>query len=169
MRKTLVVRQENLPMLRALMAATAAAIVAIPVCAGAQEKHMMQPTKAASLSWSPIQPPGFDAGMQIAVIHGDPAAADKPYTVRLRFPDGYRFPAHYHPKAENVTVLSGTFLLSMGDTANEMLTSYAPGDYLFIPPEQPHYGGVKGATVIQLHGEGPFEIKLAKPSATGGR
>jgi quercetin dioxygenase-like cupin family protein len=106
---------------------------------------------------------GFDAGMEIAMIHGDPAVADQPYTIRLRFKNGYRFPAHFHPKAENLTILSGTFLLAMGDTPSEDLQSYAPGDYLYLPPLQPHYGGAKGATEVQLHGVGPFEIKLAQP------
>jgi quercetin dioxygenase-like cupin family protein len=64
-----------------------------------------------------------------------------------------------------VTVLSGTFLLSMGKTENEELTAYSAGDYLHIPPTQPHFGGARGATMIQLHGEGPFEILLSNPEA----
>lgn len=126
----------------------------------------MAATDADSLQWGPIQPTGFDAGMEIAVIHGDPAVADAPYTLRLRFPDGYRFPAHYHPKAENLTVLSGRLLLRMGRSEGGELTTYMPGDYIHIPGTQPHYGGAAGATVIQLHGEGPFEVLLANPVAT---
>lgn len=155
-------------MLRVLIAASAtAALLAAPPRATAQEKHDMKATAAKSLEWSPIQPTGFKPGTEIAVIHGDPAVADQPYTVRLRFPDGYRFPAHFHPKAENVTVLSGTFLLRMGATESGELTTYMPGDYLHIPATQPHWGGARGTTVIQLHGEGPFEILLAKPAASG--
>lgn len=155
-------------MFRVLIAATAAAaLLGVPPHATAQDKHDMKATTEKSLEWSPIQPPGFTAGMEIAVIHGDPAAADQPYTVRLKFKDGYRFPAHFHPKAENVTVLSGTFLLRMGATESGELTTYMPGDYLHIPPMQPHWGGARGATVLQLHGEGPFEILLANPAASG--
>jgi hypothetical protein len=117
------------------------------------------PVQAGELAWQPIQPPGFDAGMELAVVHGDPSAAGEAYTVRLRFPDGYRFPPHWHPNAENVTVLDGTFLLAMGETANESrLVRYAPGDYLFIAGRHPHFGGAVGQTVIQLHGMGPFDI-----------
>lgn len=155
-------------MLRAFTAALAGALLGIPVLGAAQAHHGMQVTTSSALQWSPIQPPGFDAGMEIAVINGDPAVADKPYTLRLRFKDGYRFPAHYHPKAENLTVVSGTLLLSMGTAASEKLTAYAPGDFVHIPPKVPHYGGAKGSTVIQLHGEGPFDIILAKPAASGG-
>ena len=151
---------------RVLMTATVATVLlGVPALVCAQAEHSMTATSAASLEWSPIQPPGFKAGMEIAVVQGDPAAANEPYTVRLRFPDGYRFPSHYHPKAENVTVLSGTFLLSMGKTENEELTAYSAGDYLHIPPTQPHFGGARGATMIQLHSEGPFEILLSNPEA----
>jgi uncharacterized RmlC-like cupin family protein len=62
---------------------------------------------------------------------------------------------------ENLTVLSGTFQLAMGERVdNAQLKSYGAGDYLFIPAKHPHFGGVRGATIIQLHGEGPFTINL---------
>jgi len=49
------------------------------------------------------------------VISGDPSKTGA-YTVRLMFPAGYRFPVHWHPGAENLTVVSGTFQLGMGNT-----------------------------------------------------
>jgi quercetin dioxygenase-like cupin family protein len=88
--------------------------------------------------------------------------ASGPYVVRLAFPDGYRFPAHWHPQAENVTVLNGTLLLGMGAEEDPAaMTEYPPGSYLHIPAENVHYGGAKGETVLQLNGEAPFEINLA--------
>jgi quercetin dioxygenase-like cupin family protein len=75
-----------------------------------------------------------------------------------------RFPGHWHPNAEHLTVLSGSFILGMGATVNAAAEkTYAPGDFLYIPAKQPHFGGVKGATVIQLHGIGPFTINLGAP------
>lgn len=133
--------------------------------AAAPVDNVMKTVAAPSLQYGPIQPEGFAPGMQIAVLYGDPAVPDQPYTVRLRFEDGYRFPPHYHPRTENLTVLSGTFLLEMGDEASENLKTYGPGDYLYLPPNQPHYGGARGTTEIQLHGMGPFDIILAKPAA----
>lgn len=153
-------------MLRALMTATVvAAVLGVPALAHAQAGHSMKAVTADSLEWSPIQPPGFKEGMEIAVLNGDPAVANELYSLRLRFRDGYRFPSHYHPQAENVTVLSGTLLLSMGRAESEDLTAYGPGDYLHIPATQPHFGGARGETVIQLHGSGPFEILLSNPVA----
>lgn len=155
-------------MLRAsITAIVAAALLGVPTVAGGQAKHAMVTKSASSLEWSPIQPTGFDPGMEIAVLEGDPAAAGQPYTLRLRFTDGYRFPAHYHPNAENLSVLSGTLLLSMGATPTEKYQEYKVGDFLHIPATEPHSGGAKGVTVIQLHGTGPFDIMLAKPAASG--
>ena len=115
-----------------------------------------------AVTYGPIEIPGFDSGMQIAVIHGDPNAETGDYTLRLKFPAGYRFPAHYHPMAEHVTVLTGTFLLAMGDSGDpETIQTYTPGAFLYIPKEHPHYGGAEGETTIQLHGENPFKILLS--------
>ncbi|HUQ98056.1 MAG TPA: SgcJ/EcaC family oxidoreductase [Gemmatimonadaceae bacterium] len=116
-----------------------------------------------NISWTPFEPPGFDPGVKLAVLHGNPSAKGD-YTVRLRFPAGYRFPVHWHPGAEHLTVISGTFLLAMGDTPNwKAVRSYAPGDFVYAPARHPHYGGARGVTVVQLHGEGPFQLILGAP------
>lgn len=118
--------------------------------------------KSADVEYAPIEVPGFDTGMQIAVLSGDPFA-EGPYVLRLAFPDGYRFPAHWHPMAENLTVIEGTLLLGMGGTVDESaIVKYQPGDFLSIPAEHPHFGGAEGATQIQLHGMGPFQINLVE-------
>lgn len=63
-----------------------------------------------------------------------------------------------------MTVLSGTFMLGMGAKADDSkLATYRPGAFLYIPGKMPHFGGAKGATVIQLHGQAPFKIELANP------
>src|SRR6266404_4226379 len=117
------------------------------------------------LTWTDFAPPGFDPGMKLAVLSGDPGAKG-PYVVRLQFPAGYRFPVHWHPGVENLTVVSGTFQLGMGNTADwNALKSYGPGDFLYIPPKHAHFGGsaAQGPSVIQLHGEGPFQVILGAP------
>lgn len=126
----------------------------------------MSAVSAKSVTFADIAVPGFDAGMKIAVIDGNPDETG-PYTLRLSFPDGYRFPPHFHPMTENVTVLSGTLLLAMGDRADDAkLKAYGVGDYLHLPATKPHFGGARGATVIQLHGQGPFKINLVQTAAS---
>jgi quercetin dioxygenase-like cupin family protein len=113
------------------------------------------------LVWNDYQPPGFGPGLKVAVVHGDPSVPDEPYTIRASFIDGYIIPAHIHPRAENLTVLSGTFMLGKGvERDDSKMTGYRPGDFLYIPGEHPHYGKARGPTVIQLHGIGPFQTIL---------
>ena len=120
---------------------------------------------ASAMKWNDFQLPGFDPGVKLAVISGDPASAG-PYVLRLQFPAGYRFPVHYHPAMENLTVVSGTFQLGMGNTADwSALKDYGPGDFLYIPPKHAHFGGTSaaGPSVVQLHGTGPFQVILGAP------
>lgn len=126
-------------------------------------ERAMHDVTAADLVYNDIEVPGFRTGMKLAPIHGDPSVADKSYTLRLWFPDGYQFPPHWHPRAENVTVLEGTLLLAMGEEFDESeLKTYQPGDYLFIAGKNAHYGGTRGETVLQLHGIGPFDIVVVQ-------
>ncbi len=126
----------------------------------------MSAVSASSITFADIAVPGFDPGMKIAVIDGNPDASG-PYTLRLSFPAGYRFPPHFHPADENLTVISGTLLLAMGARADESkLQAYGVGDYLHLPAIKPHFGGARGATVIQLHGQGPFKINLVQAAAS---
>ena len=149
-------------------AAVATALAASAPAVLAQEPAEITPAAmhevaANELAWEDIEVPGFLSGMQIAPVHGDPSVADEPYALRLLLPDGYDFPPHFHPRDENVTVLEGTLLLAMGEEFDEAkLSTYAPGDYLYLPAENPHYGGAKGRTVLQLHGFGPFEITVVE-------
>jgi quercetin dioxygenase-like cupin family protein len=148
------------PAAEAAPAETAAAAPAPPM-----EDMAMKAVSAASLQWGPIQPEGWAPGLTVAAVHGDPAQPNAPYVIRLRLPDGYHFPPHYHPNTENLTVLKGTFMLQNGDVASENMETYQPGDFLYLPGMQPHYGAVKGDTEVQLHGIGPFEIRNGKPPA----
>src|SRR5271157_1211998 len=61
-------------------------------------------------------PPPFVArGAQLAVIEGDPTASSGDFTIRLKMPNGYKIAPHTHPHRENVTVVSGTLKVGMGD------------------------------------------------------
>jgi uncharacterized protein (TIGR02246 family) len=140
--------------------------VPLPVAPAAASMDMGDVKTLANnaLTWTDFAPPGFDPGPKLAVLEGDPGAKG-PYVVRLQFPPGYRFPVHWHPGIENLTVVSGQFQLAMGNTADwSALKTYGPGDFLYIPPRHAHFGGTgQMATVIQLHGEGPFQVMLGAP------
>ena len=57
-------------------------------------------------------------------LAGNKAPSTREFTVRLRFPNGYRIAPHTHPTDENVTVISGTFNIAMGEKFDD---SKGPG------------------------------------------
>ncbi len=125
---------------------------------------------ASELEWNPFEPEGFPLGARIAVVHGDPGREGEPYTVRVSIPGDYEIPPHWHSGDETLTVLSGTFLLAMGERRDEArLDAFRAGDVLFIPAEHPHFGGAKGPTLVQLHGIGPFTTTVIEPVAASAR
>src|SRR5882672_6895938 len=67
-----------------------------------------------TIPWGPA-PPVVRPGAQFAVLEGDPTASSGDFTIRLKMPDGFRISPHWHPQRENVTVISGTFKVGMGD------------------------------------------------------
>jgi quercetin dioxygenase-like cupin family protein len=109
-------------------------------------------------------PASFPAGSEIAVLQGDPSQA-APYTVRVRLPDGYRLPPHFHPTDENVTVVEGTFLVGMGDVIDlQSVTTLGTGGFITAPAGGHHFAVARGRTVVQVHGMGPFAITYVNPA-----
>lgn len=103
-------------------------------------------------------PASFPAGSQIAVLQGNPSGTGE-FTVRLKWPAGYKLPPHFHPTDENVTVLSGTFLVGMGDEINlEKTLKLGPTGFITAPAQAHHYAVAKTDVMVQVHGEGPFAI-----------
>ncbi len=117
--------------------------------------HAMVPT--STIKWGP-PPPGLPPGAQVAVISGDPSQAG-PYVLRAQMPANYRIMPHWHPVTENVTVLSGTVALAMGDTFDAAkMQDLAAGGFASLPAEMRHSFMTRTAATIQVHGTGPFGI-----------
>ncbi|MFY9559467.1 MAG: cupin domain-containing protein [Terriglobales bacterium] len=103
-------------------------------------------------------------GAQLAVIEGDPMASTGDFTVRLKMPDGYRIPPHWHPKRENVTVLSGNFKVGMGDAFEESrMMTFGAGSFAYLDPAMHHYAMASGEVVVQVHGMSPFQFNYINP------
>jgi len=116
------------------------------------------------VKWGPA-PPFIPAGAQLAVLEGNPMAASGDYTIRLKLPDGYRVAPHTHPNRENVTVLSGTLKVGMGDQfdASKMM-SFGAGSFAYLDPSMHHYAAASGETVIQIHGMSPVKFNYINPA-----
>jgi quercetin dioxygenase-like cupin family protein len=104
-------------------------------------------------------PAGLPPGAEAAVLAGDPATPGELFTLRLKLPAGYKVPPHWHPGDESVTVVSGQLMVGMGETFDAGKMHPLPaGSFAKMPKEMRHYAQAKGATVIQVHGIGPFGI-----------
>jgi hypothetical protein len=112
------------------------------------------------------QPPPFvAAGAQLAVLEGDPTASTGDFTIRLKMPDGYKIAPHWHPKRENVTVISGSFKVGMGDKFEAAkMGTFPAGSFAYLDPEMHHYGMASGPTVVQVHGMSPLQFNYVNPT-----
>ncbi|MEP7347798.1 MAG: cupin domain-containing protein, partial [Gemmatimonadaceae bacterium] len=113
--------------------------------------------------WGPA-PAIFPPGAQMAVLQGDPGSTTQ-FTVRLRFPNGYKIAPHTHPTDENVTVISGTFHVGMGKAfETKGMMALGAGGFVTAPANGAHYGLAQGETVVQVHALGPFAMTYVNPA-----
>ena len=127
---------------------------------GSHDKNTFTPE---TIPWGP-PPPFIAPGAQLAVIEGNPSASSGDYTVRLKMPDGYRIAPHWHPLRENVTVVSGTFKVGMGDTFDkDKVASLPAGSFAFLDPDMHHYAMASGEVIVQVHGAAPLQFNYVNP------
>lgn len=120
------------------------------------EQHIL--VKPADVKWG-AGPATLPAGAKFAVIEGDPKAPNALFTIRISVPDGYKIAPHFHPADEHVTVITGTFNMGMGDAFDKKTTTALPaGSFAVMPKGEHHFAFAKGATVVQVHGVGPWGI-----------
>jgi hypothetical protein len=126
-------------------------------------RHAMTVLGAESLQWSDA-PPVLPKGARLAILDGDPFAAG-PYVLRLKMPPGYTIPPHWHSRAENITVISGVVSIGMGDKVDpKVAQTLRAGGYHAIAANQHHFAFSRGGAVVQIHGEGPFDITYVNPA-----
>ena len=147
-------------MLRAVAMMSIVALGLIPAAATAQE-HVA--VSADELKWGPA-PPAFPKGAQVAIVSGDPSKEGL-YVLRLKVPAGYKVPAHVHPNDENVTVISGTFNVGMGDKLDDTKgAALKAGGFFRAAKGMQHYAWFTDDTIIQVHGLGPSGITYVNPA-----
>ena len=110
-------------------------------------------------------PPFVPPGAEIAVLEGDPTASTGDFTIRFKMSDGYKVAPHTHPHRENVTVLSGTLKVGMGDQFDaSKMAGFAAGSFAYLAPSMHHYAAASGETVIQIHGMSPLQFNYINPA-----
>jgi hypothetical protein len=136
-------------------------VLTIGAQATASEKNAFTPD---AVPYGPA-PAFLSAGAQLAVLEGNPGASSGDYTVRLKMPDGYRLAPHWHPNRENVTVISGTFKVGMGDRFDESkMGTFPAGSFAYLDPDMHHYAMASGPVVVQVHGMAPLQFNYVNPN-----
>jgi quercetin dioxygenase-like cupin family protein len=143
-----------------LIAAVAVAGVASTAPADTMAEHTIVPPQ--EVKWGPapaVLPPGAEA----AVLFGDPGEEGF-FVLRLKLPEGYKVPPHTHPVDEVVTVISGTFSMGMGETADQSKARpLTAGSFFALPPDTAHYVFIDDETVIQISTVGPWGLSYINP------
>ena len=133
--------------------------------AGPVVEHVM--VAPSALVWGD-SPPGLPAGAKVATVAGDPSQPG-PFVIRVMAPAGFTVPPHWHPTAENLSVISGTVALGMGDKADPAaMTTLEAGGFnpadAVMPAEMRHTFVSRTASTFQVHGTGPFAITYVNPA-----
>ncbi len=147
-----------------LALALAVATFSAAVLLFAQPMHAQNAFTPDQVKFGPA-PAFLPPGAQLAVLEGDPMASSGDFTIRLKMPDGYKVAPHTHPNRENVSVLSGTLKVGMGDQfdAGKMM-SFGAGSFAYMDPSMHHYAMASGDTVIQIHGMSPVKFNYINPA-----
>ncbi len=153
-------RQMYLGLVLAGLLCGAGHLVAIAGHGGAAGKNAFTPD---TVPYGPA-PAFVPPGAQLAVLEGDPMASTGDYTVRLKMPDGYRIAPHWHPERENVTIISGTFKVGMGDRFDETaMATFPAGSFAYLDPDMHHFAMANGEVVVQIHGVSPVRFNYVHP------
>jgi len=142
--------------------ATVALALSFAVAALAQGTAPVALT-ADKMQWSPqgaLALPGLE---QVSLV-GDPSKPG-PYTIRLKFPAGYKLAPHTHPDPREVTILSGTWYTGYGEQADPALLKALPaGSFYTEPANVSHFVVVRQPVMIQVSGTGPSGRTFVKPA-----
>jgi hypothetical protein len=143
------------------------ALAVLCVCAGlllAQSGTHQNAFTPEQITYGP-PPPFLAPGSQLAVLEGDPTASTGDFTIRLKMPDGYKIAPHWHPKRENVTVVSGNFKVGMGDKWDDTkMMTFPAGSFAYLDPDMHHYAMASGDVVVQVHGMSPLQFNYVNPA-----
>jgi quercetin dioxygenase-like cupin family protein len=103
-------------------------------------------------------------GMEQTNLVGDPAKPG-PYTLRLKFPAGYKLAPHTHPDSREVTILSGTWYTGYGEKVDPAALKALPaGSFYTEPANVAHFVEVREPVMIQVSGTGPSGRTFVNPA-----
>lgn len=116
-----------------------------------------------SLKWG--DDPSLPKGGQVALLLGDPSKPEV-FVALVKLPAKYIVPPHTHPKAELITILSGSMGNAMGekfdDKKGEVLKA---GASFALPANHAHYVWTgEQETILELVATGPWGLTYINPA-----
>jgi quercetin dioxygenase-like cupin family protein len=109
-------------------------------------------------------PASLPKGARMAILEGDPTQPGV-FTMRIKFPAGFKVSPHYHSQTEHATVISGALSLGMGRVFEKSAMRVLPaGSFGYWPAGTPHFAWFEHETVLQLHGQGPWTVTYVNPA-----
>jgi quercetin dioxygenase-like cupin family protein len=131
-----------------------------PAAATVKSHIMLTPQEMNWTDCSSALPPGA----KCVNIEGDRDVPNVLFTYRVKLPDNYRIPPHFHPADEHVTVISGTFNMGIGDKLDTKSTRpMAAGSFMVMPKGTHHFAWAQGETILQVHAIGPWTLTWVNP------
>jgi len=128
----------------------------------AQARHEATAVTPSEMSWM-SQGPLAAPGMEQVNLVGNPLRPGA-YTLRLKFPKGFKIAPHTHPDAREVTIISGVYATGYGETFDSAKLKILPaGSFYTEPANVPHFIEIEEDTVLQVSGTGPSGRKLVNP------
>ena len=123
------------------------------------EALALTPPEMSWMSQGPLAAPGME---QVNLV-GNPLSPG-PYTLRLKFPKGFKIAPHTHPDAREVTILSGVYATGYGETFDSARLKILPaGSFYTEPANVSHFIEIEEDTVLQVSGTGPSGRKFVNP------
>jgi quercetin dioxygenase-like cupin family protein len=130
------------------------------------------PPSSKFLALQPEDVRPADGATQV-VIAGDPSKPGM-YVVQTTFAPGRIGRPHYHDQDRYITVIKGTWWVSLGPEADDYnpskMVAMKAGSFVFHPAFGHHYDGAKDEeAVVRIMGMGPVTSKQLEPPAHGER
>jgi quercetin dioxygenase-like cupin family protein len=153
-RPSLLAQEKTMQVKPSVFGSATVALALSFAAAALAQSHDPVALTAEKMKWSSqggLALPGLE---QVSLV-GDPSKPG-PYTIRLKFPAGYKLAPHTHPDSREVTILSGTWYTGYGEQADPGLLKALPaGSFYTEPANLPHFVEVHDPVVIQVSGVGP--------------
>jgi len=149
--------------MKRMLRTLAAGLVMVCGCASLAETIDTHKTfRPQEIKWGP-GPAGLPAGAESIVLYGDPKSTGM-FALRVKMPKGYSIAPHMHAGPEIVTVISGKFILGLGQAADHAGVEILPaGSFSSMPKGVVHYVFVDEDSVIQINAVGPWDIDYVNP------